>query len=139
METSKIRQMELMIVEVVSKCDILTIEPARELMLNLSTMNIITMVDSVDIIKDFIFGKDIDSESLTNFIIKTDSLLDMNGFYTLFSFSYEKPKDSWFKTRTSKEVEFVITYMRLFMAVRFFAEVFILNLREDKQEGPGDE
>lgn len=139
METSKIKQMELMIVEVLSKCDLLTISPARELMLNLSTMNIITMLDSADIIKEFVFGKDSDSEALTNFIIKTDGMLAMNGFYTLFSFSYGKPKDSWFKTKTSKEIEFVITYMRLFMAIRFFAEVFILNLREDIQEGPGDE
>lgn len=139
METSKIKQMELMIVEVLSKCDILTIAPSKEFMLNISTMNIITMVDSIDIIKEFIFGKDSDSESLTNFIIKTDALLVMNGFYNLFSFSFEKPKDSWFTTKTRKEEMFVLTHMRLFMAIRFFAEVFILNLREEIQEGPGNE
>ena len=132
METSKIKQMEMMIVEVLSKSDILTIAPSKELMLNISTMNIITMTDSGDILKEFIFGKESESELLTNFIIKTDAMLEMNGFYNLFSFNFVKPKEGWFKSK--KEESFVYTYMRLFVAIRFFAEVFILNLREEVQE-----
>ena len=58
-------------------------------------------------------------------------MLAMNDFYTLFTVSFEKPKDGWFKSKTNSEELFVINHMRLFIAIRFFAEIFILNLREE--------
>lgn len=123
-----------LIKEAVGRADDLSIVPAQAMILDTLTINIAALPDSIEIIRKLVFGINKETERLQNFIIKIDTLLEVNHFYTYFNYDLkDSVNKSIFKIQND-ETKFIIKYLRLFYAIRFFPESFIKNLTRENQD-----
>lgn len=131
---TSLHDLENLIKEAMLRIDDLSKQPSVGLIQEMVTINLATFTDSIEYIRKLVFGPEKDTERLQNFIIKIDTLLEINGFYKEFIVDFKDfPTGSFFKLHND-ETKFVIKYIRLFYAIRFFPESFAKNLLKEEDE-----
>lgn len=133
-DTITLSELETLIKEAVSKTDDLSVVPAKYLIQDIIVLNLASFADSIDYIKNLVFGINKETERLQNFIIKIDTILEINGFYKTFNYDLKDNISKSIFSIKSDETKFIIKYLRLFYAIRFFPESFIQNLTRDNED-----
>lgn len=126
--------LDLLIKEAVSKTDDLSVNPAKYLIQDIIVLNLASFADSTEYIRKLVFGVNKETERLQNFIIKIDTILEINGFYKTFTYDLKDSLSKSIFSIKSDETKFIIKYLRLFYAIRFFPESFIQNLTRDNED-----
>lgn len=126
--------LDLLIKEAVSKTDDLSVNPAKYLIQDIIVLNLASFADSTEYIRKLVFGVNKETERLQNFIIKIDIILEINGFYKTFTYDLKDSLSKSIFSIKSDETKFIIKYLRLFYAIRFFPESFIQNLTRDNED-----
>ena len=110
--TSKttLSDLDNMIREAMLRIDDLSKVPASTIIQEMVTVNLATFTYIVELIRKLVFGPNKDTERIQNFVIKIDTLLDINGFYKVFVTNFETFSTGSFFKLHSEESKFIIKY-----------------------------
>ena len=138
MDKTPLATIEILLLEAVRKTDLTSVKSGISFTLEMASINIISIPLSLNKIEEEIFGKDKPTEHILNFIIKLDTMLQLNGYYNLNNIDYSINTKYRFVSESSEQL-FVKKYIRLIYTLRMFAGIIVKELdkfllKEDNNE-----
>lgn len=138
MDKTPLATIEILLLEAVRKTDLTSVKSGISFTLEMASINIISIPLSLNKIEEEIFGKDKPTEHILNFIIKLDTMLQLNGYYNLNNIDYSINTKYRFVSESSEQL-FVKKYIRLIYTRRMFAGIIVKELdkfllKEDNNE-----
>lgn len=127
MDKTPLTMIEILLLEAVRKTDLTSVESGLSFTLEMASINIISIPLSLNKIEEEIFGKDKPTEHILNFIIKLDTMLQLNGYYNLNNIDYTISSKYRFVSDSDEQV-FIKKYIRLIYTLRMFATIIVKEL-----------